>query len=125
MSSRSLGLLAGFFVSHGSSSPASWRLISCGSSVRKRMRPSSRTLSGRFSIFRSKRESITLSLWACEFRGRPGAALAGPKLLYRHRTNWQFLNLTLVLSRIGQGLQPASLEDFLELVDKSVVHQAV
>src|SRR5437660_3089603 len=58
MSSRSLGLLAGFFVSQARSSPASCRLMSSGSSVRKRMRPSSRSLSGRFSIFRSSNESI-------------------------------------------------------------------
>src|SRR5205807_75632 len=52
------GLFAGFFVSQGRSSPASCRLMSSGSSVRKRMRPCSRTLSGRFSIFRSSNESI-------------------------------------------------------------------
>src|SRR5579862_1189423 len=60
MSSRSLGLLAGVFVSQAKSSPASWRLISSGSSVRNRMRPAKRTLSGRFSILRCKRDSITL-----------------------------------------------------------------
>src|SRR5437870_11818086 len=60
MSSRSLGLFAEFFVSQGRSSPASWRLISSGSSVRKRIRPCSRTLSGRFSIFRSRSELITI-----------------------------------------------------------------
>src|ERR1700730_8792382 len=59
MSSRSLGLLAGFLLSQGRSSPASWRLMSSGSSVRKRMRPCKRTLSGRFSILRSRSELIT------------------------------------------------------------------
>src|ERR1700730_4621585 len=57
MSSRSLGLLAGFFVSQGKSSPVSCRLISSGSSVRKRIRPCSRTLSGLFSVLRSNNES--------------------------------------------------------------------
>src|SRR5947209_14459473 len=60
MSSRSLGLFSGLLVSHGRSSPASCFLISSGSSVRKRMRPCSRTLSGRFSIFRSRSELITV-----------------------------------------------------------------
>src|SRR5208283_2742167 len=74
MSSRSLGLLAGFFVSQGKSSPANCRLINSGSSVRKRMRPCSRTLSGRFSILRSRRELITLDLSELmKPRGQPEA----------------------------------------------------
>src|SRR3954471_884171 len=63
MSSRSLGLLAGFFVSHGRSSPASWRLISSGSSVRKRMRPCNFTLSGRLVISRVRRGFCTLQFY--------------------------------------------------------------
>src|SRR3954471_6268444 len=59
MSSRSLGLLAGFLVSQGRSSPASWRLMSSGSSVRKRMRPCSFTWLGSFSTLRSLIEVVT------------------------------------------------------------------
>src|SRR5512140_56834 len=59
MSSRSLGLFAGFLVSHGMSQPSSCFLISSGSSVRNRMRPCRRTRSGRFSTGRFLRESVT------------------------------------------------------------------
>src|SRR6266567_651175 len=61
ISSRSLGLLFGFLVSQGRSSPASWRLINSGSSVRNRILPGSRTVVGRFSIFLFSKASITES----------------------------------------------------------------
>src|SRR6185369_1332032 len=59
MSSRSLGLFAAFFVSHGMFQPVSCFLISSGSSVRKRMRPRNLTVWGRFSMFRFCSDSIT------------------------------------------------------------------
>src|SRR5438445_3028419 len=84
MSSRSLGLLAGFLVSHGRSSPASWRLMSSGSSVRNRMRPCSLTWVGRFSILRSWIEVVTSeilndSAYGCPFRAsdRSGRRVRG------------------------------------------------
>ena len=61
MSSRSLGLFCGFFVSQGRSSPASCRLSSSGSSVRNRIRPDRRTVAGRFSTFLFSKASITES----------------------------------------------------------------
>src|SRR3954464_13701894 len=59
MSSRSLGLLAGFLVSQGMFQPFSCFLMRSGSSVRKRMRPCNLTVGGRFSILRFFSESIT------------------------------------------------------------------
>src|SRR4029077_5327108 len=49
----------GFLVSQARSSPASCRRMSSGSSVKKRIRPGRRTLSGRFSILRLRSDSIT------------------------------------------------------------------
>ncbi len=63
MSSRSLGLFCGFLVSQGRSSPVSCRLISSGSSVRKRMRALSCTVPGSFSIFLFSSASITSFLF--------------------------------------------------------------
>src|SRR6266567_1376627 len=61
MSSRSLGLFCGFFVSQERSSPSSCRLIRSGSSVRNRIRPERRTVAGRFSTFLFNKASITAS----------------------------------------------------------------
>src|SRR5208283_1121424 len=59
ISSRSLGLRSGCCVSHGRSSPASCRLMSSGSSVRNRMRPCSRTRSGRLATVRCNNDVFT------------------------------------------------------------------
>src|SRR6266700_5982879 len=75
ISSRSLGLFCGFFVSQGRSSPASCLLMSAGSSVRKRMRPWRHTVCERFSIFLCRRASIT------EF-ARLDKRVARPHLFY-------------------------------------------
>src|SRR5579871_1333937 len=128
MSSRSFGLLPGFFVSHGRSSPASCRLISSGSSVRKRMRPCSRTLSGRFSILRSRSELITVNLR--RLRLTAGAEPASP---YRFHCTAAWLSmylrrslpLTLVDPGVWERVETAAGKDFLEFVHQCVVHQAV
>src|SRR6478672_2039748 len=64
ISSRSLGLFCGFFVSQGRSSPASCRRISSGSSVKKRIRPSNLQVSGRFWMLRVSKEGSTAKILA-------------------------------------------------------------
>src|SRR5205807_2550144 len=63
MSSRSLGLLAGFFVSQGKSSPASCRLMSSGSSVRNRILPWSFTCAGSLATARSLSAADTVKFY--------------------------------------------------------------
>src|SRR5437870_1375492 len=113
MSSRSLGLFAGFVVSQRRSSPASCRLISSGSSVRKRMRPLSRTLSGRFSILRSRSELII------DPKPNIGAILRHRRQRY-HSPHTSIVSLFSacfrVLGGIRQLFQLSPLEDGFELV---------
>src|SRR5580658_10187124 len=136
MSSRSLGLLAGFFVSQGRSLPASCRLMRSGSSVRKRMRPCSRTLSGRFSILRSRSESITLTLPESgigDGRNEAGGSLtivtlrrkggrcsgSCPKKIFEPEgTQRTQRKLSLIIAGHGKGFEAASREDILELVQQ-------
>src|SRR5271163_1095073 len=149
MSSRSLGLFAGFFVSQGRSSPASCLRMSSGSSVRKRMRPCNLTLSGRFSILRSRSESITLNLRGSEIEGRPKTWRSLSIVTPRGGSNPVFLrglcgeelpnhrghrgtlgtaehgNLSLVIVRIGQRIESAAGEDFFELVHQRRMDQPV
>src|SRR5947209_20620151 len=63
ISSRSLGLLAAFLLSHDRSSPASWRRISSGSSVRNRMRPVSFTEVGSLRTSRVRSGLGTLQFY--------------------------------------------------------------
>src|SRR5678815_2195785 len=131
MSSRSLGLFAGFSVSQGRSQPASCFLMSSGSSVRKRMRPLRRTLSGRLSILRSSRDEITIV-----FQVRAGVSshlrtTNGTKVHEgKQRPRYVYCTASgLAIFRVfhgtWQGLEPAALEDFLELALESFVDQAI
>src|ERR1051326_118759 len=74
MSSRSLGLAAGFFVSHARSSPPSCCLISPGSSVRNSTRPLSLTLSGRLLTSRGGK-SATLRFYSYRFNAEEAERL--------------------------------------------------
>src|SRR5258705_4987777 len=125
MSSRSLGLLAGSFVSHGKSQPASCFLIRSGSSVRKRMRPCRRTLSGRFWIGRSSNELLTLA----RYEKAPTT-----RVTENHRENPSSASLYIVLlgdpllrilNGAGELFQTAAGEDLLEFVEQRIMHQAV
>src|SRR5688500_15300899 len=80
--------------SHARSSPASWRSMSSGSSVRNRMRPSKRTRSGRFSTLRSKR------LWIIE--------------TFLPFVRWQALD-----TRCGRGRAARARSLVLELLDRA------
>src|SRR5712671_4350469 len=122
MSSRSLGLLAGFFVSQGRSHPASCFLMRSGSSVRKRMRPWRRTLSGRFRISRSRSELLTLA--RCEralTTGVTGETL--PHVLISIVLLGD--SLLRVLYGAWQLFQAAAGEDFMKFVQQCFVHKAV
>src|SRR6202167_131350 len=113
MSSRSFGLLAGWLVSHCISHPASCFLINSGSSVRNRMRPCSRTLSGRFSVLRSSSDEITsmiVPLAAC------------------HRSKvqaWSETPILRVTDRTRQFVQSPPREDFLKFVEQRAMHQTI
>src|SRR5215469_4175067 len=104
MSSRSFGLFAGFLVSHGKSSPASCRLMSSGSSVRNKIRPDNRTLSGRLLISRFTRESFTIKTRVEMISGR---ALVGR---FPGKTPFTLIFYAVWTRMSGSGVLPRVVE---------------
>ena len=86
ISSRSLGLRSGCCVSQGRSSPASCRLMSSGSSVRNRIRPCSRTRSGRLVTLRCNNDVFTARFYRriSAANDEPGWYAANSSILPQH-----------------------------------------